>query len=214
MLEIASSNFLKASNYLIDNYPQNKRAIVHVAEGYDTIETPGGVGFGVFVPETLEIFIAGSMPGGEESLIKTLAHEYRHFMQYCEGKPFNEEEAEEFAEEIYKKITQEVKEVQFQKGDKMKADIKLKDFFTLIGPAQLIRVIDEEAGEQDEDRILYKGVAAKACDEVDTDRMIKFIIPEEPEAEEETEEAEGPEAAEKEEKEKKPARSVLQIYIY
>lgn len=65
-----------------------------------------------------------------------------------------------------------------QKGDKMKADIKLKDFFTLIGPAQLIRVIDEEAGEQDEDQILYKGVAAKARDEVDTERMIKFIIPE------------------------------------
>lgn len=60
----------------------------------------------------------------------------------------------------------------------MKADIKLKDFFTLIGPAQLIRVIDEEAGEQDEDQILYKGVAAKARDEVDTERMIKFIIPE------------------------------------
>ncbi len=113
MLEIARSNFLKASNYLIDNYPQDKKAIVHVVEGYDTIETPEGFGFGVFVPEKLEIFIAGDMPGGEESLIKTLAHEYKHFMQYCEGKPFNEEEAEEFAEEIYKKITQEVKEVQF-----------------------------------------------------------------------------------------------------
>lgn len=60
----------------------------------------------------------------------------------------------------------------------MKADIKLKDFFTLIGPAQLIRVIDEEAGEKEEDQILYKGVTAKARDEVDTDRMIKFIIPE------------------------------------
>lgn len=60
----------------------------------------------------------------------------------------------------------------------MKADIKLKDFFTLIGPAQLIRVIDEEAGEQEEDQILYKGVTAKARDEVDTDCMIKFIIPE------------------------------------
>ena len=65
-----------------------------------------------------------------------------------------------------------------QKGDKMKADLKLKDFLTLIGPAQLVRVIDEEAGEQDEDQILYKGVAAKARDEVDTERMIKFIIPE------------------------------------
>ena len=106
MLEIISSNFLKASNYLIDNYPQDKTAIVHVMEGYDTIETPEGFGFGVFVPEKLEIFIAGDMPGGEESLIKTLAHEYKHFMQYCEGKPFNEEEAETFAEEIYKKVTE------------------------------------------------------------------------------------------------------------
>lgn len=70
-----------------------------------------------------------------------------------------------------------------QKGDKMKADLKLKDFLTLIGPAQLVRVIDEEAGEpeaedQEESKTLYKGVAAKARDEVDTERMIKFIIPE------------------------------------
>lgn len=73
---------------------------------------------------------------------------------------------------------------QGRKGTKMKADIKLKDFFTLIGPAQLIRVIDEEAAgepeteDQEESTTLYKGVAAKARDEVDTERMIKFIIPE------------------------------------
>ena len=40
MLEIISSDFLKATNYLIDNYPTDKRLIVHVMEGYDTIETP------------------------------------------------------------------------------------------------------------------------------------------------------------------------------
>lgn len=76
----------------------------------------------------------------------------------------------------------------------MKAEIKLKDFLTVIGPAQLIRVIDEEIGEQDEDQILYKGVAAKARDKVDTERMIKFIIP-----------AALPEEA---------GRYVLKIYIY
>lgn len=59
MLEIISSDFLKATNYLIDNYPTDKRLIVHVMEGYDTIETPTGKGFGVFIPEKLEIFIAG-----------------------------------------------------------------------------------------------------------------------------------------------------------
>ena len=86
-----------------------------------------------------------------------------------------------------------------QKGDKMKADLKLKDFLTLIGPAQLVRVIDEEAGEpeaedQEESQTLYKGVAAKARDNVDTERMIKFIIP-----------AATPEDA---------GRYVLKIYIY
>lgn len=60
----------------------------------------------------------------------------------------------------------------------MKAEIKLKDLLTVIGPAQIIRVIDEEAGWQAEEKILYKGVAAKARDKVDTDRMTKFIIPE------------------------------------
>lgn len=103
MLEIVSSDFLKATNYLIDNYPTDKRLIVHVMEGYDTIETPTGKGFGVFIPETLEIYIAGDMPGESENLIKTLAHEFKHFLQYCDGKPFNETEAEKFAEEIYKK---------------------------------------------------------------------------------------------------------------
>lgn len=107
MLEIASSDFLKASNYLIDNYPADKKLIVHVMEGYDTIETPDGSGFGVFVPETLEIFIAGDMPEKEKNLITTLAHEYKHFLQYCAGKPFDEAEAEEFAEEIYRKVKSE-----------------------------------------------------------------------------------------------------------
>ena len=107
MLEIISSDFLKATNYLIDNYPTDKRLIVHVMEGYDTIETPTGKGFGVFIPEKLEIFIAGDMPGESKDLIKTLAHEFKHFLQYCDGKPFDETEAEEFAEEIYKKAISE-----------------------------------------------------------------------------------------------------------
>ena len=104
MLEVISSDFLKASNYLIDNYPIEEKLLVHVVEGYDTIETPQGVGFGVFVPETLEIFIAGEMPDKEENLIKVLAHEFMHFLQYRDKKPYDEADADAFAEEIYKKI--------------------------------------------------------------------------------------------------------------
>ena len=86
MLEIISSDFLKATNYLIDNYPTDKRLIVHVMEGYDTIETPTGKGFGVFIPEKLEIFIAGDMPGESKDLIKTLAHEFKHFFTVLRRK--------------------------------------------------------------------------------------------------------------------------------
>lgn len=104
MLEVASSDFLKAANYLRDHFPISENLTVHVVKGYDTIETPTGKGFGVFVPETLEIYIAGEMPEKEDGLIKTLAHEFKHYLQYRDKKPFDEAEADAFAEEIYKKI--------------------------------------------------------------------------------------------------------------
>lgn len=94
-----------AINYLQKNFPREENVTVHIMEDYDTIQSPdGGVGFGVFVPATMEIYLAGDIPEKEEGLIKTLSHEYKHFLQHCEGKPFDEEEAEAFAEEIYKRI--------------------------------------------------------------------------------------------------------------
>lgn len=59
----------------------------------------------------------------------------------------------------------------------MKVDLKLEDFLTLIGPAQYVYIMDEE-GDQEEGEILYKGVVAKARNNVDMERLIKFIIPE------------------------------------
>lgn len=94
-----------AINYLQKNFPREENVTVYIMEDYDTIQSPdGGVGFGVFVPTTMEIYLAGDIPEKEEGLIKTLSHEYKHFLQHCEGKPFDEEEAEAFAEEIYKRI--------------------------------------------------------------------------------------------------------------
>lgn len=77
--------------YLEKNYPQNQKVNVKICEGYDCIETPEGKGFAVFVPDTLEIYIATDVPDPETALIETMAHEYKHFMQYCENKPFDEE---------------------------------------------------------------------------------------------------------------------------
>lgn len=105
MIQIVNSDITATINYLTEHYPRKEAVTVHIMEGYDTIQTPdGGVGFGVFVPATMEIYIAGDIPEKEEGLIKNIVHEYKHFLQHCEGKPFDEEEAEAFAEEIYKKI--------------------------------------------------------------------------------------------------------------
>lgn len=94
-----------AVNYIQKNFSREENVTVYIMEDYDTIQSPdGGVGFGVFVPAAMEIYLAGDIPEKEEGLIKTLSHEYKHFLQHCEGKPFDEEEAEAFAEEIYKRI--------------------------------------------------------------------------------------------------------------
>lgn len=93
--------------YLEKNYPQKQKVTVNICEGYDCIETPTGIGFAVFVPDTLEIYIATDVPEPETDLIETMAHEYKHFMQYCENQPFDEEEAESFGLHILHSMQKE-----------------------------------------------------------------------------------------------------------
>lgn len=84
--------------YLKRNYPQEQNIDVIICEGYDCIEGPDGTkGFGVFIPSESKIYLATDVPEWETGLIETTAHEYKHFMQHCEGMPFDEEEAEAFA---------------------------------------------------------------------------------------------------------------------
>lgn len=104
MIEIVSSTVNKAIHYLSDKYPRNPPVLVHIIEDCDTIQTPTGIGFGVYMPESREIYLAGDIPDRDENLVHNLAHEYKHFLQHCDGKPFDEEEAERFAEEVKQKI--------------------------------------------------------------------------------------------------------------
>lgn len=60
----------------------------------------GSIGFGVFVPPEEKIYIADDLPGGEESMIETVAHEWKHWLQYCNDEAYDEEEAEDFARQI------------------------------------------------------------------------------------------------------------------
>lgn len=95
--------------FLNSEYPTQKDVFIHVCEGYDTIETQDGCGFGIFAkPESKDeipkIYIAGDMPNDDFQIVETIAHEYRHFMQWCSNKEFSEEQAENFAKEVVKKL--------------------------------------------------------------------------------------------------------------
>lgn len=109
MIKISNTEIDRTIKFLNENYPTEKEVFLHICEGYDTIETTDGCGFGVFVkPETKEdipnIYIAGDMPNDDFQIAETLAHEYKHFMQWCNGEEFSEQEAEDFAKEVIDKL--------------------------------------------------------------------------------------------------------------
>ena len=109
MIKFVNVEISKTITFLNSEYPTQRDVFIRVCEGYDTIETPDGFGFGVFVkPKSHEeapaIYIAGDMPNDDFQIVKTIAHEYRHFMQWCNGEEFSEEQAEDFAKEVVEKI--------------------------------------------------------------------------------------------------------------
>ena len=73
---------------------------IYIADGYDTIEgEDGNVGFGVYVPDENQIYVAGDVEG--EIRARALLHEICHWVQAMCGRPFDEDEANEFSDIIY-----------------------------------------------------------------------------------------------------------------
>jgi uncharacterized tellurite resistance protein B-like protein len=73
---------------------------------------------------------------------------------------------------------------QFKEG-MTKADIKLEELLTVVGPSMIVRILDEETGsptgqfDEPEDITVYKGTAAKAFREFSgKGRTVKLIHPE------------------------------------
>jgi len=109
MIKISNPDIDRTIKYLNENYQTEKEVFLHICEGYDTIKSPDGMGFGVFAKpnsddEVPMIYIAGDMPNDDFQVVETLAHEYRHFIQYCSGEEFSEERAEEFARKVVDEI--------------------------------------------------------------------------------------------------------------
>ena len=73
---------------------------IYIADGYDTIEgEDGSVGFGVYVPDENQIYVAGDVEG--EIRARALLHEICHWVQAMCGRPFDEDEANEFSDIVY-----------------------------------------------------------------------------------------------------------------
>jgi hypothetical protein len=73
---------------------------IYVAEGFDTVEDEdGNVGFGVYVPGKNQIYVAGDVE--DEIRARALLHEVCHWVQDMCGRPFDEDEANEFSDIVY-----------------------------------------------------------------------------------------------------------------
>ena len=73
---------------------------IYVAEGFDTVaDEDGNIGFGVYVPAENKIYVAGDVE--DEIRARALLHEVCHWVQDMCGRPFDEDEANEFSDIVY-----------------------------------------------------------------------------------------------------------------
>lgn len=96
-------------DFLNHRYPTERDAVIVVLPGYDSVEVPGGgSGWACYDPQTCVLWIPGEMPKIEELTpdecqrihYEHIAHEFIHHVQNCEGREFDEDEAETRAHEI------------------------------------------------------------------------------------------------------------------
>jgi len=111
MIKIISDEINDLLEFLNAEYPKDESFYLHICEGHDSIQDPytEGIAFGMFGRENDECYVAGDL--GIEQVLKTIAHEYKHFLQKYDDMEFNEKDAEDFAEDIYKRFTCEIRNI-------------------------------------------------------------------------------------------------------
>lgn len=96
---------LRIIDFLNNHYPTSGEVYVRVCDGHDSIEAPDGTrAFGVFIPSASQIYVAEDLPEKEYTLPHTIAHEYRHYLQFRNTEPIDEQDAEDFADGIMQRL--------------------------------------------------------------------------------------------------------------
>ena len=111
MIKIISDEINDFLEFLNAEYPRDESFYLHICEGHDSIQDPytKGIAFGMFGRENDECYVAGDLE--TEQILKTIAHEYKHFSQKYKGEDFNKEASEDFAEDVYKIFTCEIRNI-------------------------------------------------------------------------------------------------------
>ena len=112
MIKIINDKIDQTLAYLEAFHGRRESVYIHILEESDCVQAPNGeMGFGVFCVENQHIYIAADVPDPETTIPQTIAHEYMHFIQWCEGRPYDEEEADRFSEEVLSLVEAWAKEV-------------------------------------------------------------------------------------------------------
>ena len=112
MIEILNEYDLKFISYINKLKLTDKKVKLSILHNYQSVgSSDDNIGFAVYLPEINTIMLPTERPeelaDAKDFIIHNLAHEYKHFLQDCNGEEFNEDEADKFADDIVERFKKE-----------------------------------------------------------------------------------------------------------
>ena len=117
VIEVIPEWLKGAVDWLNKRFPENEHVTMTVLYGYDCVSAGKDVGFAAYDADEKNIMLADpekiyrENPISEQEMrnttITSLFHEYRHHQQNIKNLHFDEEDAEVFAERMYRKYIEE-----------------------------------------------------------------------------------------------------------
>lgn len=103
-------------DYLNKHYPTTEDVTLVVLPGYDSVAFGRARAWAAYEPASRVLWVPGDVPEfpdlsmdeARQVVYEHIVHEYVHHIQACEGRPFDEDEAETRAQEIVEAWMREV----------------------------------------------------------------------------------------------------------